>query len=69
MARTRPVPRTPDQLAPGLARQVRYQPKARDASAERVRELAGIFVLSGPVPSRHFLDDVPPERAQERARD
>ena len=36
---------------------VRYQPKAPDASVERVRELAGVITLSSPLPHRDMRDE------------
>ena len=34
-----------------------YHPKSPDASLERLRQLAGIIELKGPVPSHKFLED------------
>lgn len=49
---------------------VRYQPKAADASPDRVRDLAGLIVLTGPVPSHKFLEGHTGEKAShERAGD
>ncbi len=34
-----------------------YHPKSPDANLERLRELAGIIKLKGPVPSHKFLEE------------
>jgi hypothetical protein len=36
---------------------VRFHPKSPDASADRIRELAGRIALTGPAPLRKFLDE------------
>jgi hypothetical protein len=33
-----------------------YHPKSSDASPERMRSLAGVIELTGPTPSKHYLD-------------
>jgi hypothetical protein len=48
---------------------LQHHPRSRRASLERLRQLAGVFSLSGPLPSPKFLEDQPgsePGTAQPR---
>jgi hypothetical protein len=46
-----------------------YHPKSPGASLKRLRELAGVIALKGPVPSTKFLEEAEAEPPTERARD
>ncbi|HLH25962.1 MAG TPA: hypothetical protein VK066_25885 [Chloroflexota bacterium] len=47
----------------------KHHPKAADASAEKVRRLAGIVRLTRPVPSVQFLEKLGDDQPARRARD
>ena len=38
---------------------LQHHPRSRRASLERLRQLAGVFSLTGPMPSPKFLEDQP----------
>jgi hypothetical protein len=48
---------------------VRFQPKAPDASVERVRQLAGVITLSASTPSADLFDADGDESAEDHARE
>lgn len=60
----------PEQLR-DLVRQgvVTFHPRAPDASRERLRDLAGIISLRGPVPSGKFLEEDSDEDSHEHVVD
>jgi hypothetical protein len=48
---------------------ITHHPKDPNASQERLRQLAGIAKMRGPLPSPKFLETGPDDDTDERARD